>query len=585
VPHTSDDLMADVFLALCEKVNTPFSLGMSLLYRYDQKALADVDFDPRVYRDLSLADLKRLEGDYLVASFLSKYKGLKTGYDLEAEALKKFRASEESCRAANERLIAFRESRFTPFGACRDLGSVFHIAQRKIAKVLGPHKLPRYNDFGWGPGATSDLRRAEAYLDTKIKQAPFTVSPDALELARWVIQTDLHWSAAVLGVAPGDITLPYTLLDKAFVLTDESEVCFAVKNAKTHRTIAKEPRLNSFLQKGYGRRFRRSLKRVGIDLDDQTPNQIGASRAWLTGEATLDLRAASDSNATELVYELFPPDWAIALDSLRTHHARLPDGSVIELQKFSSMGNGFTFELETVIFWALASAVTDLSGGGEVLVYGDDIIVPGAAAAKLIEVLAFCGFEVNTKKSFVGGVFHESCGKHYFRGVDVTPCYQKEPIAEGETPTETVRCANRLIRWGLRRVRNFRVDTRVVSAWRRLRRTGDLLDTYLPIGVEGDDGWVLPWDKLPPHSFKGHHTIECMVVRHVSITVPSDEDALLAHALRFWTGRRAPLVGGVHLAVAPETRGQLDCRNDELVVLKTTKRTVNPSRSYCSVTM
>lgn len=88
------------------------------------------------------------------------------------------------------------------------------------------------------------------------------------------------------------------------------------------------------------------------------------------------------------------------------------------------MGNGFTFELESLIFWALCSAVMDcLSIDGDLSVYGDDIIVPVKAYPAVKEILAFAGFTTNDKKTFADGPFRESCGKHYFKGQDVTPIY------------------------------------------------------------------------------------------------------------------------------------------------------------------
>lgn len=122
----------------------------------------------------------------------------------------------------------------------------------------------------------------------------------------------------------------------------------------------------------------------------------------------------------------------------------LVDGRWIQLEKFSSMGNGFTFELETLIFWALVESLRDLRSqtGGRVSVYGDDIVCPSDIATDLIELLDFCGFEVNTKKSHWAGLFRESCGEHFFRGKNVTPIYQKE-VPKGRV--ERYRCYNRLL--------------------------------------------------------------------------------------------------------------------------------------------
>jgi hypothetical protein len=107
----------------------------------------------------------------------------------------------------------------------------------------------------------------------------------------------------------------------------------------------------------------------------------------------------------------------------------------LKYEKFSSMGNGYTFELETLIFWGLCMGVCrelELEPS-QVLVYGDDIVVPVAAYELLSEVLTFCGFTLNSKKSFGSGPFRESCGKDYFLGADVRPFFLKEIPYEIET--------------------------------------------------------------------------------------------------------------------------------------------------------
>lgn len=65
-------------------------------------------------------------------------------------------------------------------------------------------------------------------------------------------------------------------------------------------------------------------------------------------------------------------------------------------------------------------------------VYGDDIIIDVAGYDLLAEVLQYCGFTVNPRKSYVTGPFRESCGQDFFLGDRVRPFYLKE--IEGHTP-------------------------------------------------------------------------------------------------------------------------------------------------------
>lgn len=111
------------------------------------------------------------------------------------------------------------------------------------------------------------------------------------------------------------------------------------------------------------------------------------------------------------------------------NNARLGDTAVV-FEKFSSMGNGYTFELESLIFYGLLRAVSELSGESDhrLYVYGDDIVVPTGMAQLSLDYLRKAGFMVNPDKSFVSGPFRESCGGHYFQGDDVTPFYIREPV-------------------------------------------------------------------------------------------------------------------------------------------------------------
>jgi hypothetical protein len=91
------------------------------------------------------------------------------------------------------------------------------------------------------------------------------------------------------------------------------------------------------------------------------------------------------------------------------------------------MGNSYTFELESLLFFGITWAVCNLLGlpCDQLSVYGDDIIAPAAARTKLQAVLQELGFTVNTEKSYSDGPFRESCGKDYFKGFDIRPFYLK----------------------------------------------------------------------------------------------------------------------------------------------------------------
>jgi len=100
------------------------------------------------------------------------------------------------------------------------------------------------------------------------------------------------------------------------------------------------------------------------------------------------------------------------------------------------MGNGFTFELETLIFWSLAIAASASELGDECTIqhlkdgtisqYGDDCIVPSSVSSFLIFILEESGFTINREKSFEDGNFRESCGGDFFNGREVNSVQMKK---------------------------------------------------------------------------------------------------------------------------------------------------------------
>lgn len=540
--------MDEVFFALCKGVDTPYSLGCWLRYKYERKLLLDLEIDPRNYNSIST-----FRGDYLVYSYLSKYKCFDFDVDLKEEALRKFATSEVVCKATNERI---RSEQSTLPGW---LAAVIHSSQRKIARLLGPYSTFLLTEsYGWGPGATSDISRRRAFVDTKMLQTPISVTRRALPALRREIAEDLHWSSGILNVAVGDIHYPFCFLPHVFNVTEDCIIDTVPKNSKTDRVIAKENTGNGFLQKGFGAYFRSRMKSVGVDLNDQTANQDAACAAYADKLSTLDLKAASDTVAKELVFLLLPVDWALALDDVRSHSAKLPSGESIRLEKFSSMGNGFTFELESLIFWAISSSVSDLfADGSRVWVYGDDIIVHRECSQRLVEALSWFGFTVNPEKSFLDGCFFESCGKHYFGGEDVTPVYQKEDLSDG---FEAIRGGNRLIRYAARAAHWTALDKSVFQAWQVIRRNGDptLSSFQIPLGEQGDDGWVVPASLFNERPQDANLGLRCRVLRPVQQRFPAADQALLAWSLRRGVETESPFMG--ELASASKERVLRTCR-------------------------
>jgi hypothetical protein len=334
-----------------------------------------------------------------IGAFFSKNASLPLNVDTKAVALQKFVESESKCEATN---MAFR-NRSLPFSqGGRDASLIFRV-QRKIAGILGP--LPRLTDldFGFGPGANVGLSRFTS-VRRKTSAAP-TCSAGAWKYLSVLQECFPFWQEL-----------------RNAVPCDYGKYASVPKNASTDRSILVEPLINSFLQAGVGACIRERLKRVGVNLRDQTINQERARKGSLTGDiATLDLKAASDTISREVVAELLPIDWWLLCEDLRSKFALMPDGRKIVLQKFSSMGNGFTFELESLIFYAICSVLSD----ERVTIYGDDITCASKDVHVIIAGLEHFGFSVNLEKSFWEGPFRESCGSDFFEGCMVRPVFVK----------------------------------------------------------------------------------------------------------------------------------------------------------------
>jgi hypothetical protein len=169
----------------------------------------------------------------------------------------------------------------------------------------------------------------------------------------------------------------------------------------------------------------------------------------LTGKiATIDLESASDSISMLMINKLFPPAFVGLLKELRSPCIETPQG-LVKLDIVSSMGNGFTFPLQTMIFSCAVRACIRYLGSGSLRagenwsVFGDDIIVRVEILPAVLSLLDFLGFTVNSTKSFFEGPFRESCGRDFFRGIDVRGVY----IRSLNSQQDVYKAINLLNRW------------------------------------------------------------------------------------------------------------------------------------------
>jgi hypothetical protein len=365
--------------------------------------------------------------DYQIASFFKSYPGFGLATDRREKAIQKWIGTEDSCRRVNNYFRARWAGR-AKLGT-NHVEEIYHLARRKISSILGSVEdsdldLLR-SECRHGPGGDLALPKRQASGYNKFKSRGQITGTCA------GLFEDIFGN---VGVDEFGDDIPDSRLDLAHKadIVDHSRLTSVPKTSQIDRAIDIQPRWNCFLQLGIGGLLNQRLRRHGIDLQDQTRNQESAKRAYVDGLATIDLSSASDSLSKLLVADLLQfadPLWWDLINLSRCQYVKHA-GKLIRLEKISSMGNGYTFPLESLVFYAFSWACTKYLGldRREIRVYGDDIIVPRAAASQLIEVLEFFGFSVNTKKTFASGDFFESCGCDYFRGREVRPFFVKEDV-------------------------------------------------------------------------------------------------------------------------------------------------------------
>jgi len=303
--------------------------------------------------------------------------------------------------------------------------------------------LPRH-----GPGATAD----KAWANEKYRGRNF--------YGRWddILSWEHLYGFQTIDSAQGQSIRPKDELPV--------KVVSVPKTMKTSRIICVEPTAMQYAQQLTAARLVNSLRQADLyrhlNFHDQRPNQEAAYVGSVDGSlATMDLSEASDRVSVKLVAAVFrhSPLLLRHLFGCRSTRAVMQDGSLIHLRKYASMGSALTFPVEAVCFLMICIAavceerkvfnrlgrVKSLEAfekaRKDILVFGDDIIVPSDVVVKVKEYLEAFGLKVNSKKSFSQGGFRESCGMDYFHGALVAPVYLRQH------PPTSHRDASKFVSW------------------------------------------------------------------------------------------------------------------------------------------
>lgn len=368
--------------------------------------------------------VSRFKAEYLLSEFESKLLDTSlsgvTDQQRHDRAIRKWLNREDTNREVNQRIMFADEQDFLFLdGRGFPVSAVDVIAWCKTAatSLLG-ESIPWNKLKGsFSGGASTSVKRGIGNIPRKYQEGT-NITGDAI----W------HY----LSLTRRSVGLP-----RDFVEVPGNVMFTVPKTSMIDRVACKEPELNMYCQKAVGDFIRQRLRRNGIDLNDQTVNQVLAREGSIDGSlATVDLSSASDSVTISLVQAILPLEWSMLLMELRSPNTWVPahtaeDGSSIAAhwhinEMISSMGNAFTFELESLLFWLLVRACAYFTRtSGRISVYGDDIICPSGLRDSVESTLEFFGFTLNPSKSFWDGSFRESCGKHWFNGAEVTPFYVK----------------------------------------------------------------------------------------------------------------------------------------------------------------
>lgn len=401
-------------------------------------------------RELGCKEEQYFAATYLELEYLSKYNDEKVvpAVVRKQNAIDKWIATEERNLATNESLRD-RDPGYNVLPRVT-YSSFLKFARKLTADILGPLR-DEVVLGAFSGGASTSRKRTRSRPAFK-----FSEQADTTSTARIYCDSVYRGSPLLRQFGTFDYLRE----------VDGAKLFTVPKKTDIDRCACKEPDFNMFLQKGVGGHIRRRLRRFGINLNDQRINRDLARQGALDNSlATIDLSSASDTVTIEAVKALLPHDWFLYLDDIRSHIVEV-NGVNYRTEMFSSMGNGFTFELESLIFYVLSRTTLYFEGvRGIVSVYGDDIIIPSRGYDMVTWVLESFGFRVNMDKSFHDGPFRESCGGHYHSHEDVTPFYLKRDAIR---LTDVIRVANQLRRWALADPSRQYMMPATYTVWRKL---------------------------------------------------------------------------------------------------------------------
>lgn len=281
--------------------------------------------------------------------------------------------------------------------------------------------------------------------DLKHWTVTFDAFDDALDL---ICATSSLWHCALMHLSRMDTVdfIPENRNDvreliakHVLTVVDGARAATVYKNNEKRRFINIEPTFNMLLQRTVASSLRKILRAESNDLEtgQDDHKRLISDLSY----ATVDFSNASDSVHLDWVRWLLPDKVFNYLYRYRSYYTIINRDGIDHYfvnKKLSAMGNGFTFEVMTMLLLAY-SRVLD----GSSRVYGDDVIIRGTMAKTFCNSLRECSWQINDKKTFIEGNFRESCGAFFTKSYGYIESYD---FRYAESPEEAIILVNKLRR-------------------------------------------------------------------------------------------------------------------------------------------
>ncbi len=394
----------------------------------------------------STTGIAEYKGSILKQTLLKKYVPVDRQASLDAEAKANFRSLNDTIRNGTDMSDWLEDPDMLSW---RD--EIHHC----FREYTGPR------DFDWGnflnhgytgPGASRLSPRNDfvtKMFDSKLSTTSvflYSLYKGAISSA-WCEAEEIRFSQHGIGMVEGSV------------------LSSVPKDKDKNRTICTEPTLNMFYQLG-AKHVIENILEYEFDINMSVQPDVNKALAKFASSSgslsTLDMKNASDSISMDLSRFLLPKRVYDKLCTMRSKFTSI-DGEALELNMMSTMGNGFTFPLMSLIFSCCLKVVYRKLGlvfrnkyhtqQGRIFltkyttfgVFGDDLICQTEATEHVVQLLNKAGFILNMDKSFTSGPFRESCGGDYFLGQNVRGIYIKEVKHEADIYS----IFNRLFHWSV----------------------------------------------------------------------------------------------------------------------------------------